>query len=125
MGLLKKLFSKQEDVYSNFNWLPLIEMNQLDEIVKSSSKKTVAIFKHSTRCGVSRGVVKQFEKQFEIENINFYFLDLLNFRDISNTIATKFNVMHQSPQLIVLKNKKVVANASHHSILDVDLIKFI
>ncbi len=124
MSFLSNLFTKQEDEYSDFNWNPLIEENQLEEIVKTATNKTVAIFKHSTRCGISRSVLKQFERQNDLENIDFYFLDLLNFRNISNAIAQKFSVEHQSPQLIVLKDKKVVAHASHHSILDIDLMKY-
>jgi len=125
MSLFSNLFAKQEDVYSDFNWIPLLELAQLNEIVKTASKKTVVIFKHSTRCGVSRGVISQFEKQSDYDNIDFYFLDLLNFRDISNAIAHNFGVPHQSPQLLVLKNKKVVAHASHYSIIDINLEKFI
>lgn len=123
MNLFSKLFAKQEDVYSDFNWKPLLELSQLDEIIEVSKNKTQVIFKHSTRCGVSRSVLKQFEKQFNSDNIDFYFLDLITFREISNTIAQKFGVKHQSPQLIVIKNKKVIANASHHSILDMNLEK--
>lgn len=123
MSFLSNLFAKQEDVYSDFNWIPLIEEIQLDEMLEVSKIKTIAIFKHSTRCGISRGVLKQFEKQTNIENIDFYFLDLLNFRNISNAIAQKFEIEHQSPQLIILKNKKVITHASHHSILEIDLKK--
>ena len=122
MSFFSRLFEKQEDSYSNFNWIPLLEMEQLNEIVINSSKKTQVIFKHSTRCGVSRSVIKQFEKQNEdIENIDFYFLDLIAFRSISNAIAQNFGVIHQSPQLIVIKSGKVIANASHYSIIDLKL----
>ncbi len=125
MNLFSKLFAKQEDAYSDFNWKPLLEVSQLDEILEASKNKTQVIFKHSTRCGVSRSVLKQFEKQFNIDTIDFCFLDLIAFREISNTIAQKFGVQHQSPQLIAIKNGKVVANASHHSILDMDLKQYI
>jgi len=119
MSFFSKLFEKQEDEFSDFNWIPLLEMNQLNEIVINSDKKTQAIFKHSTRCAVSRGVIKEFEKLNEnTENIDFYFLDLIAFRNISNAIAQNFSVAHQSPQLIVIKNKKVIANASHYAIID-------
>lgn len=124
MNFFSNLFAKQEDEYSDFNWIPLLEESQLDEIIKVSANKTVAIFKHSTRCGISRNAIKQFEKQTEIGSIDFYFLDLLSFRNISSAIAQKFGVVHKSPQLIVLKGKKVVAHASHHAILDIDLMKY-
>jgi len=123
MGLFGDIFKQKEDTFSNFNWIPLTDIAQLDEITNNSANKTQAIFKHSTRCGVSAMVIKQFEKQYNKYDfeIDFYFLDLLRFRAISNTIATKLNVHHQSPQLIVLSNKKVIAHDSHHGILSLKL----
>jgi len=123
MGLFSDLFSKKEDTFSTTNWIPLQTIEQLNEIVNNSTTKKQAIFKHSTRCGISSMVIKQFENQFNLteDKIDLYFLDLLKFRDISNAIATKFQVIHQSPQLIVINNKKVVAQASHHDILSIEL----
>ena len=123
MSFLSNLFAKQEEPLSNFNWIPLTDISQLDEITNNSTNKIQAIFKHSTRCGISAMVIKQFEKQHNEydSEIDFYFLDLLRFRAISNIIATKLNVHHQSPQLIILKNNKVVAHDSHHGILSVKL----
>ena len=62
--------------------------------------------------------LRQFEKQFEIDNANvkLYFLDLLSFREISNEIAIRFQVFHQSPQLIVLKEGNTLHHSSHHNI---------
>ncbi len=50
------------------------------------------------------------------EEIGIYYLDLLNYRDISNQIAELTGVMHQSPQVIVLKNNEVVYTATHTAI---------
>ena len=122
MGLFGDIFKQKEETTSNFNWIPLLEINQLDDISTNSTNKTQVIFKHSTRCGVSSMVIKQFEKQNEnLENIDFYYLDLLRFREISNEIAYKFAVHHQSPQIIVFKDQKVVAHDSHHGILSLKL----
>jgi bacillithiol system protein YtxJ len=68
--------------------------------------------------------LRQFERQFEIDNANvkLYFLDLLSFRDISNEIAIRFQVFHQSPQLIVLKDGNTIHHSSHYQI-DADLLK--
>ena len=123
MGLFGELFSKKEDTFSDVNWIPLTETAQLNDILIHSTSKTQAIFKHSTRCGVSGMVIRQFEQKFDLseDEIDLYFLDLLRFRELSNTIASKFEVVHQSPQLIVIKNKKVIAHDSHHGILSVNL----
>lgn len=90
----------------------------LDEIVEASKHQPVAILKHSTSCGISRMVLRQFEATYDIreEDMKLYFLDLLSYREISNKIASRFNVPHQSPQLIVLSEGKVIYDASHSEI---------
>jgi bacillithiol system protein YtxJ len=129
MGLFNKLFSSssENEVKKDLPWNALTSLNQLDDIKEKSSTKTQLIFKHSTRCGISRMVMNQFEKDFTLseKDIDVYYLDLLNYRDISNAIATQFNVYHESPQLLVIKNGVVVANNSHGAINDMDLSRFI
>ncbi len=122
MSLFGNFFKQEEEISSNFNWIPLTTDNQLDEIINNSKNKTQAVFKHSTRCGISSMVIKQFEKSINKDLIiDFYYLDLLNYRSISNKVALKFNVQHQSPQLIIIKNNKVIAHDSHHGILSIKL----
>lgn len=106
------------------NWIPLVEINQLTSIVSDSKNTPVLVFKHSTRCGISRFVLKNFEKQYNIpsEKLRLYFLDLLAFRSVSNEIEHKLNVPHQSPQVIILFNEEVIYHASHQQI-DVSAIK--
>lgn len=123
MGLFDKAFKSQRDIskeeIEEFHWNPLTEEEQLDEIKEESAERTVVIFKHSTRCGISRMVLRNFEKDFQkeqAEDHKMYFLDLLANRDISNEVANRFNVAHESPQVIVVKNGQVVHHASHHSI---------
>ena len=129
MGLFNKLFSasdepKQQDTTP---WIELNKLEQLDEIVKRSKTKTQIIFKHSTRCGISRMVISQFKKAYQLsENeADLYYLDLLNYRGISFAIADKFNVNHESPQLLVIKNGVAVAHESHGAINSLGLAKFV
>jgi len=130
MGMLKNLFksSNNKSEPAIFNWITLNEVSQLDDLINISNSKLVVIFKHSTRCGISRSVLSKFEKatsSFE-ENVAFYYLDLLPFRSISNEIAQRFNVYHQSPQAIVLKDEKVVTHESHYDIISsINLQEFI
>ena len=66
--------------------------------------------------------LKQFEKEYDLdETVHAYFLDLIAHRDVSNEIARRFNVYHESPQLILIKNGKAVYDASHSSIDAADL----
>lgn len=119
MSLFKNIFGSSEDesATSKIGWNPLTDLGQLNEIVDFSNEKVVLIFKHSTRCSISRFALKQFENEFDLEDkITPYFLDLLNHRDISNEIAVRFGVEHQSPQLILIKNGKAIFSASHSDI---------
>lgn len=97
------------------NWIELTNNHQLEELVKLSTTKPVLIFKHSTRCGISRMVLKSFERAYDLpENeVELYFLDLLSYKTLSNDISVKFNVLHQSPQVLVLKNGSAIYNDSH------------
>ena len=126
MGILDLLFGQkgnETDKQPSFNWSQLTTIEQFNVIVEQSRTKTQAIFKHSTRCGVSSGVLKQFEKQSST-TIDFHYLDLLNHREISNDIASRFNVRHQSPQLLVIKNGVDVAHDAHYDIMSLDFERF-
>lgn len=124
MGIFNKIFSgssepKEEKVLP---WQPLQSISQLETIVEKSKSKTQFVFKHSTRCGISSMVMKQFVSAYDVEtNADLYYLDLLSYRDVSNEVGYKFQVMHQSPQLLVIKNGVAVAHASHGSINEMDL----
>ena len=123
MGILKNLFGgqKNEAPVAKITWNRLESIEQLDELYERSTERYQAIFKHSTRCGISSGVLRQFERQDDLEEIDFYLLDLLSHRDLSSEIAQRSGVWHESPQLIVLKDKKVKAHASHYDIMRVSL----
>ncbi|MEW5675740.1 bacillithiol system redox-active protein YtxJ [Flavobacterium enshiense] len=128
MSFFKTIFgeSGSEKPEAKVNWEPLNELHQLEEIVKQSTEKPILIFKHSTRCSISRMALKQFENTFDFhDKITPYFLDLLEFRPVSNEIAALFDVTHQSPQLIVVKDGKAVYDASHSDIDSQDLIRYI
>ena len=125
MTLFNSIFGDSENKNTNtskINWIALTDLGQLNEIMDLSHEQPVAIFKHSTRCSISRMALKQFENEFDLEgSVTPYFLDLLNHRDISNEIATRFEVYHQSPQLLLIKEGKSIYDASHSDIDAVEL----
>ncbi|GAK98081.1 general stress protein [Nonlabens tegetincola] len=122
MGIFDKFFKSQRDIakdeITGIPWDSLESVNQLDNVIRNSRLKPKVIFKHSTRCGISRMVLKNFENNY-VKNdvdVSYYYLDLLQFREVSNAIAQKLNVVHQSPQVIVLYQEEVLHNESHHGI---------
>jgi bacillithiol system protein YtxJ len=125
MGLFNSFFTKsqQHSVKGNVNWIHLTNVDQIKQIRSLSKSETVFIFKDSTRCGISKMVIKRFENMFDesMSNVKVYYLDLLNYRDVSDKVGVTFNVIHQSPQLLIIKNEVSVFNASHQDITSIKL----
>ena len=129
MGIFNKLFRSNSELKEKkvLPWIALNSIEQLDVIETASKKKPQVIFKYSTRCGVSRMVLNQFVDAYELteEDLDLYFLDLISNRDVSNEVGYKFQILHQSPQLLVIKNGVVVAHDSHSGVTAIDLSSFI
>jgi bacillithiol system protein YtxJ len=106
-------------------WISLKDSRQLDEIIAESNERPVLIYKHSTRCNISRSALDRLERKWDnsaVGSVKRYFLDLLSYRDISNKIAELFQVEHHSPQVLVISNGRSVLDLSHYEI-DFDQIK--
>jgi bacillithiol system protein YtxJ len=98
-------------------------MHQIDEI--KSSKGYSIIFKHSTRCSISSITKKRLEMDWTFlpDNVPVYFLDLISYRDISNTVADIFRVHHESPQLLLIKDGECIYETSHGEISMEDAVE--
>lgn len=132
MSFLKNIFGEnqsenEQSENTNAKFFTLNNINQLDEIDEISQTKPVVLFKHSTRCFISRTALKNFESEFNFpaHKIDWYLLDLLNHREISNEIAHRYHVSHQSPQIVVIRNGKAIFNESHDGISAEDLKQFV
>ena len=101
------------------NWNTLSEENQLEEIKQESYNQPIMILKHSTTCSISATALSRLERAWKDEaakDLKPYYLDLLKLRPISNKIALEFDVAHESPQILIIKNGKSVYDASHFDI---------
>jgi bacillithiol system protein YtxJ len=107
-------------------WLEITSTNQLNELLygianasaENNEIKPILLFKHSTRCSISSMALNGFERKWTTgrELCDIYFIDLLKYRDVSDLVAELTGVQHQSPQVIVIKGKEIVYDASHSSI---------
>lgn len=105
------------------HWIHLTDEEQLKQIASKSQNKPQVIFKHSTRCSISAVALQRLQKVSQPADIDFYFLDLLSFRLLSNKIADVFNVPHQSPQVLIIKGGKCVYEESHMGISMHEILK--
>lgn len=127
MSIFDKFFGNSDSKDTTegaIKWNELTQVQQLDSIVAESAVTPAIIFKHSTRCSVSRMALKNFESEYGIEegSAKPYFLDLIAHRDVSNEIASRFKVVHQSPQVLVIKNGESIYDTSHSDI-DAGVVK--
>jgi bacillithiol system protein YtxJ len=94
-------------------WSVLTREEQLDALLRQSFIRPQLIYKHSTRCGVSDMVKTRLEKAKAPDTIDFHFLDLIAYRSLSNQVAEKFHVHHESPQVLLIKNGECIFDESH------------
>lgn len=106
-------------------WKNLTTVQQLDEL--SQDNQIHVIFKHSTRCSVSSMAKRSLEYSQDLlpDSYSLYYLDLISFRDVSNAVAKRWNISHESPQVLIIKGDECLYHASHSDIEMADIVKFI
>ena len=98
------------------NWIELNQIEQLNQIRELSKTRPQVIFKHSTRCFISTMIKDRLELVGPPDETDFYFLDLLRHRQLSNKIAATFSVHHESPQILLIRNGECTFDESHEGI---------
>jgi bacillithiol system protein YtxJ len=94
-------------------WKNLEQLSALEEIDKASFTHPILIFKHSTRCSISDVAKARLDREDNLNGVDFYYLDLIKHRDISNALAEKYNVHHESPQILLIHKGECVYDESH------------
>jgi bacillithiol system protein YtxJ len=98
-------------------WNHINSIEELNLAISNSNEQSILLFKHSTSCSISSMAKSRLEDKWSEElEITPYYIDLLAFRNVSNEIAERFNVTHQSPQVLIVSNEKCVGNCSHNEI---------
>lgn len=97
-------------------WIDLTSLDQLEAIRSKSAERPQVIFKHSTRCSISSMALARLNRSEQPADTDFYLLDLIQYRAISNAIADDFQVYHESPQVLVIRNGACVYDESHNGI---------
>jgi len=91
---------------------PITSLEDLDIIDIKSKQAPQIIFKHSTRCNISDDAFQELYKS----DFSIHYLDLLKYREVSDAIATKYQISHKSPQILIIKDGVCVYNESHWKI---------
>jgi bacillithiol system protein YtxJ len=102
---------------SNIEWIPLETVEQLQSLQAESETQPVIIYKHSARCSTSHMILNRIDRSGQAwAGVRMYFLDLLRYRSLSASVETIFSVRHESPQLLVIRDRTAVLHLSHFEI---------
>lgn len=94
-------------------WNALQSEAALNNIVQASHERPQVIFKHSTTCPISSMAKMRLEEAWDMESVDVYYLDLLQYRKVSNAVADHLQVHHESPQVILIQDGEVTYDESH------------
>jgi bacillithiol system protein YtxJ len=97
-------------------WNSLRTVDQFENILEKSFDTPQLIYKHSIACGISSMIKYRLEKNTPPPDLEFHFLDIMRFRSLSNLIATKLKIHHESPQVLLIRNAQCVYDESHMGI---------
>ena len=108
------------------NWNKLTSEEQIDQVITESASRPVLLFKHSTSCSISSMALDRLLRNWKTEDsakISPYYLDLIAFRSLSNLIAQRFGIPHESPQVLLIQKGKVTYHESHYGISYAEIMK--
>lgn len=98
------------------NWIALNSLAHLDQLKEASFNRPQVIFKHSTRCSISSMAKNRLERATKELEADFHYLDLIQFRSVSNEIEHCFGIAHESPQVLIIRQATCVFDSSHNGI---------
>jgi bacillithiol system protein YtxJ len=107
------------------DWNKLTSPEQVEKLDAESRVHAVLIYKHSTRCGICATALGRLERKYrgtDAEKLKPYYLDVLKHKELSEAIADKYGVEHESPQALVIVNGKCVLVQNHMQISYDDLM---
>lgn len=104
---------------------PLTDVAALDTLLSGSSQRPVILFKHSPTCGISAHVFHNLQPLVQNAQLDaeWYLISVLAHRDISMAVADRLKVWHASPQVIVLRQGKVMWHGSHFAISERSVLR--
>lgn len=105
------------------SWNLLQSADQLKELIERSASKPQLIFKHSTRCSISSMLLNRLERAGLNDQIDWHLLDIIAHRQLSNQIAERFNVWHESPQILLIKESECIFDESHMGIQMAEIVE--
>ncbi|MDR8394276.1 bacillithiol system redox-active protein YtxJ [Aliifodinibius sp. S!AR15-10] len=124
MSIFNRAERQTTDSEQSKIWNPISGTENIDAILRASSEKPQIIYKHSHRCSVCILAKEELEGIADqvLDSTDLYMINVIHQRDLSNAIASTFDVRHESPQVIIIKDGEVAWKGSHWAIKGKDIL---
>ena len=98
------------------------ELKNVDDLKKPFAAPLAILFKHSTQCSISEAAYKEMEKFASVhKHAPLHLIQVLEHPAVSDEVAKRTKIEHESPQIIVLESGVPVWHASHYNVTAADL----
>ena len=88
------------------------DVESLDRFIFEAGETPAIVFKHSNTCGVSARVYREISQVTRPVGI----VIVQHARDVSDEIARRFGIQHETPQAIIVCGARVLWSASHYAV---------
>jgi len=110
-------FGKQRGASAREAPVSIREVTGSEELMSALSEGPAVIYKHSNRCALCFRTLKEVQKFARRHpEVPVLMIDVVKHRSVSNLVADKYHVVHQSPQALVIRDGMSVWEASHLSV---------
>ena len=94
---------------------PIHGIDELDRAIAESRQRPLLLFKHSYSCGVSVEALDELLAHLSEERADarYAMVTVQTHRHVSNAVAAKLGVRHETPQALLVRDGRVVWSASH------------
>jgi bacillithiol system protein YtxJ len=94
----------------------LRQLSDLDRLLDDSAQRPVLLFKHSYACGTSAEALDELIAHLDEQrqhDTDYAVVTVQTHREISNAVSARLGVRHETPQALLIRDRKVVWSASH------------
>ena len=106
---------------------PIADIAALDAAIAESRERPVLLFKHSRNCGISCEAYDELQEHLSTARrpAAYKLITVQSHRGVSDEASTRLGIRHETPQAILLKDGRVVWNASHFRITAAELHRIV
>ena len=91
------------------------DLAQLDRLLRSAEPQPLLLFKHSRTCGTSAQALDELLAHLDElgTNARYAIVTVQTHREVSTAVAKTLGIRHETPQVLLIQDGRVVWSASH------------